>query len=83
MSKPYPSFHPSYKTVPKVGGYARECLVVELLSLDKLDQTQLAQIREQLEAAIDNLHINAIIEKKEVVTSDRFDPLVRQGLRLP
>ena len=83
MSKPYPGYTPNYKIIPKVGGYFRECLVVELLCPDKLDRIQLAQIQERLEAALESLNINAIVEKKEVVTSDRFDPILRQGLRLP
>ena len=81
--KQYPGYPPSYKEVPKMGGYSRQCLVVELLSLDKLDNTQIAQIQERLEAALSSLHLSSIIEKTEVVTADRFDPILRRGLRLP
>ena len=81
--KQYPEYPPSYEEVPKVGGYSRQCLVVELLSLDRLDNTQIAQIQERLEAALSNLHLSVIIEKTEVVTADRFDPILRRGLRLP
>jgi len=82
MSKPYPGYPPSYKEIPKVGNYIRECLVIELLCIDKLEPAQLAQIRERLEAALEGI-ANATVEKKEVITSDRFDPVLKQGLRLP
>jgi hypothetical protein len=81
--KQYPDYPPSYREVPKIGGYFRQCLVVELLCLQELDNTQLAQVQERLEAALSNLPLNSIVEKTEVVTSDRFDPVLRQGLRLP
>lgn len=81
--KPYPEYPPSYREVPKIGGYVRKCFVIELLCLDELDNVQQAIVQEKLEAALANLSLNAIIQKAEVVTPDRFDPVLRQGLRLP
>ena len=81
--KPYPGYPPSYKEIPKVGGYVRKCFVIELLCLEEMNNIQLAQVQEKLEAALANLNLNSIIEKAEVVTPDRFDPVLRQGLRLP
>ena len=83
MKRPYPAYPPNYKIIPKVGGYSRQCFVIELLCLEELNNVQIAQIQENLEAALDNLPLNPIIEKTEVVAPDRFDPILRQGLRLP
>ncbi len=82
MSKEsYPGMAPSYKSVHKTGGYSRTCLVVEMLSLGNLDATQLAYVQEQLEAALARI-LPAVVEKSQVVTPDRFDPILRDGLRL-
>lgn len=81
--KPYPGYPPSYRTVDNTGGYTRTCLVVELLSLGALDQTQMALVQEQLEATVERLRRQlAVVEVSQVVTPDRFDPVLREGLRL-
>jgi len=84
MPKPYPGYPPSYKTISKVGNYVRQCLVVELLSIDGLNNVQIAQIKERLEATIADIKTKIpIIERSDIVSQDRFDPVLRQGLRLP
>jgi hypothetical protein len=81
---PYPGFPPSYKIVDETGGYRRTCLVIEFLSLGTLDNTQMALIQERLEACVDIIQrsLMATVERAQVVTPDRFDPVVREGLRL-
>ncbi len=80
---PYPGFAPSYRTVDKIGGYTRNCLVVEVLSIEALNSTQLAYISEQLEFTINKLIPEmATMENIKVVTQDRFDPILKSGLRL-
>lgn len=81
MKAPYPGMAPSYKSVHKTGGYNRTCLVIELLSLGGLDSAQIAYVQEQLEAAVQKI-LPAVVEKSQVVTPDRFDPILRDGLRL-
>lgn len=82
MSKPpYPPYPPSYQKVHHTGGYSRTCLVVELLALEDLDGAQLAYIQEQLEATLSRL-LPAVLEKSQVVTPDRFDRPLCDGLRL-
>ncbi len=84
MSKPYPGYPPSYRVVPKIGSYARQCFVIELLSIDGLDNTQTAQIQEKLEALVADIQARIpIIEATDVVAQSRFDPVLRHGLRLP
>lgn len=84
MSKsPYPGYPPSYKDVTVVGGYYRTCLVIELISLDKLSGSEIAVILEKLEATIEKLKTSMVnLEKSDVVTPDRFDPILRASLRL-
>lgn len=84
MSKrPYPGYPPSYRKVDETGGYTRTCLVVELLSLGSLDAVQMALVQEQLEATVERLRRQlAVVEVSQVVTPDRFDPTLREGLRL-
>ena len=81
-NKPYPGHPPSYRVIPKVGDYTRTCLVIELLSQDALDDVQMAQICERLEATIDKTCL-ASVEHFDVVMPNRFDRLLRGGLRLP
>lgn len=58
--------------------------MVELLCIDNLDNAQLAQVLEKLEAAVSNIQSKIpIIERTEVVAESRFDPILRAGLRLP
>jgi hypothetical protein len=82
--KPYPGYPPNYQVVDDTGGYHRNCFVIELLSLGPLDNTQMALVQEQLEAALDRLHhqLRASVEAAQVVTPDRFDPVLCAGLRL-
>ncbi len=81
---PYPGYPPSYKVVDETGGYNRTCMVVELLSLGALSPIQMTMIQEQLEAAVHKIQfqMRATIESSQVVTPDRFDPVLRSGLRL-
>ena len=81
MNAPYPGYPPSYCIVNNTGGYDRTCLVVELLSLGVLTDHQLTHIKEQLEATLNRL-LPAIVDKSQVVTPNRFDTLLRSGLRV-
>lgn len=81
--KPYPGYPPSYRVVDNTGGYTRTCLVIELLSLGALDSAQLALLQEQLEATVEKVKKQlAVVEVSQVVLPDRFDPVLREGLRL-
>jgi hypothetical protein len=80
--QPYPGYPPSYRVVPQIGNYTRTCLVIELLSDRKLDDLQVAQIRERLEATIQNT-CAAFVERSDVITPNRFDRSLLDGLRLP
>jgi hypothetical protein len=84
MGLPYPGFPPSYKVVDETGGYKRTCLVIEFLSIGALDKVQMALIQERLEACVAGIHRSLVstVEKAQVVTPDRFDPIVCEGLRL-
>lgn len=84
MSKrPYPGYAPNYRHVDKLGGFHRSCFIIDILSLDNLSPAQLAMIQEQIEAAMSTIASNMRdIEKAEVVTPDRFDKLLKDGLRL-
>ncbi len=78
---PYPGYPPSYRRVDKTGGFTRTCLVLEILSLGGLTDAELTHVTEQLEAAMARI-LPAVIEKSQVVTQDRFDRLLLDGLRL-
>jgi len=80
---PYPGYSPNYEVVNKTGDYTRDCIVLELRSLDALNNLQLAMIQEQLEASLAKI-IRQIptIEGTDIVLSSRFDPILRKGLRL-
>jgi hypothetical protein len=67
--------------VDKTGGYDRTCIVVELLSDGRLDAAQLAYVQEQLEMTLARV-LPSAIEKSQVITPDRFDPMLREGLRV-
>jgi hypothetical protein len=84
MKKPYPGYPPNYKVVDDTGGYKRTCLVIEFLSLGGLDNTQLALVQEQLEATVERLkgQLRSSVEGAQVITPDRFDPVLKSGLRL-
>jgi hypothetical protein len=84
MSRPpYPGYPPNYRIVEETGGYARTCVVLEFLSLGKLDNAQLAMLQEQLEACAHRLQQTmVVVERAEVIMPDQFDTLLRAGLRL-
>lgn len=82
--KPYPGFPPNYRDVEDTGGYRRTCFVLEFMSLGPLEPAEMAMINEQMEALADKLRQNMVaIEKADFVTPDRFDRILRDGLRLP
>ncbi len=82
LDKPYPGYPPNYKLVDKLGGFHRNCLVIEILSLDSLDNCSIALIKEQVEATLARLSVSIGIEKAEVVSKERFDQSLKDGLRL-
>lgn len=83
MNKPYPGYPPNYNDLSKVGGYARTCIVIELLTLEELSDTERAVIMEHLEQAVESLKKKtSMIESTDVVHSDRFDTQLREGLRI-
>lgn len=84
MSKtPYPGYPPNYTVVDETAGYKRTCIIIELLSLGSLEPTVLAMVQEQLEALSERLQLQiSTIETTEVVLPDRFDPILKKGLRL-
>ena len=80
---PYPGYPPSIKQVRESGGLSRTCLVVDVLSLKPMLPEELAVLQESLEMAIERTKSRlATLESSRVVTPDRFDPLLRTGLRL-
>ena len=78
---PYPGYNPTFQVVDKTGGFNRTCLVVELLSDGQLDNAQLAYIQEQLEAVLNRV-LPSVMQKTQIITPDRFDPVLRAGLRV-
>lgn len=81
--KPYPGFSPNYKVVDETAGFKRNCVVIEFLSIGSLDSTSLALIQEQLEATVERLGRQIpYIEQTDVVLPDRFDPVLKEGLRV-
>ncbi len=78
---PYPGYCPSYRRVDQTGGFDRTCLVIDILSDGRLNSTQLAYIQEQLEMTLEKL-LPSVIEKSQIITPDRFDPMLRDGLRI-
>lgn len=84
MTKPpYPGYPPNYKIVDETAGYRRNCLVLEFLTLGELEPAALAMIQEQLEATLERLGKQLpYVERTDVVLPDRFDPVLKKGLRL-
>lgn len=84
MSKklPYPGYNPNFKNVRKRKGLHRSVIVLEILSKKPLNTTARALVTEQVEAKIDQLTGKNGIVEFDVVTDDRFDVLLQQGLRL-
>jgi hypothetical protein len=83
MPKPYPGYNPNYSYVPEVDGKKRRCMVLEILSEDKLTDMQMAIIAERLEAALIAVkkEISSVVEI-ECISENRFDTLLLDGLRL-
>jgi len=84
MSLPYPGYPPTYQVVDKVDGLRRTCIVIDLLSLGQLSNSEMAMIQEQLEACAEKLQSTLTsLKVAQVVTPNRFDPILKTGLRLP
>mgnify|MGYP006893288158 CR=1 FL=1 len=82
MSKlPYPGFNPSFKNVKKRNGLHRNVFVLEILSKKPISAATRALISEQTEAKIDQLLGKNGLVDFDVVSDDRFDVLLQQGLR--
>lgn len=79
---PYPGFNPSFKNVKKRNGNFRTVLVLEVLSKKHLTQTIRALISEQVEAKLDQLMGRNGLIDYDVVSDDRFDVLLQDGLRM-
>lgn len=83
MKKPYPGFAPNIKSVIETAGYKRSCMVVDILSLHALEPAEIAMLEEHLSAFLDKLtRIIPNIHRCELVTPDRFDKILTDGLRL-
>jgi hypothetical protein len=83
MKRPYPGFAPNYKIVTETAGYKRTCLVIDILSLERLSSIELAIIEEQLSAQLCKLSTSMPnLERCEVITPDRFDIMLSDGLRV-
>jgi hypothetical protein len=79
---PYPGFNPSFKNVKKRNGNFRTVLVLEVLSKKQLTQTIKALIGEQVEAKLEQLMGRNGLIDYDVVSDDRFDVLLQEGLRI-
>ncbi len=83
MTSPYPGWPPSQRVVSTVGGLTRTCFVIELRSLGQLSPAQVAIIQERLEAGLATIKSRIpIVEDCDIVSNDRFDTLLRVGLRV-
>lgn len=80
--KPYLGINPSFNPVTEVGGKKRNCLVVDLLSDHGLSVVQMTYLSELIEALIAKHGASLSITAIDVVTQDRFDRMVADGLRL-
>lgn len=79
--KPYPGHPPNLVGIHRSGNYYRTCLVVELLTQDRLTDVELSQVQEYIEAILDN-KCKAVVDKYDVVQPGRFDRMLLEGLRL-
>ena len=79
---PYPGFNPSFRHVKKRNGNFRTVLVLEVLSKKQLTQTIKALIGEQVEAKLEQLMGRNGLIDYDVVSDDRFDVLLQEGLRM-
>lgn len=84
MSKPpYPGYPPNVRSVTATAGLHRTCLVLDCLSLQPLSEAELAVIQESMELAVDKLRSRlASLESIRIIPPDRFDTLLRTGLRI-
>lgn len=81
---PYPGYPPNYTSIDRVGGLHRDIIIIEILSRSKLSKEELNDSVAILNDAI------TVIKKRHKenidhivpITSDRFDRLLRDGLRL-
>lgn len=83
MGTPYPGYPPNIKCVSETAGYKRDCMVIDILSLESLLPAEKAMIEEQISAHLAKLtQIIPNIHRCELVTSDRFDKILANGLRI-
>lgn len=82
MNKPYPGTNPNYQVYNNIGGYKRECFIIELHCLDCLNSQEKNLIRERVEALISSMSNSLGIEKSQIVISDQFDTILRSALRM-
>ncbi len=78
---PYPGFNPNFKNVKRRKGLSRTVMVLEVLSKAPLKPAVKAFVLEQVEAKLDQLMGKNGLAEFDVVTEDRFDVLLQQGLR--
>ena len=78
----YPGYGPNYKVVQELGGYNRNCFVVELLSEGKLNNAEIAMVKERIEAILATLANSVGFEKSKVIHQSDFDSILRAGLRI-
>jgi hypothetical protein len=80
---PYPGFPPSYKKVNMTGGSNRTCIIIDILSIGRLTDIELAKLQESLEFTLANFKdVCKHVEGIDVVLPDRFDSKVMEGLRI-
>jgi hypothetical protein len=79
MAAPYPNFSPNYTTVRKHGGYTRDCIVLELSTLDEMDPARRAMLEDAIAVAISKFQD---IEKHKIVRSEDFNTELLRALRL-
>lgn len=78
---PYPGFNPNFRNVRKRKNLHRSVIVLEILSKKTLNPSVKAHVLEQLEAKLSQLMgKNGLIEF-DLITEDRFDVLLQEGLR--
>jgi hypothetical protein len=79
MSIPYPHFPPNYPVVRETGGYARDCIIIDILSLGTLDPERRAILEDKLSMVLGEF---SEIEKHDMVNSERFNTELQRALRL-
>ena len=76
---PYPGYPPSYMKVEEMGGYRRNCYVLELFTIGELDPARRAQMEDAIQMAITKF---SEVEKHDIIRSQRFDTALRKAMRL-